>query len=103
MTQLVKKQIKDSLFQTLEAEFAGVEIYRMALLCAKNEASEEEWTQYLTRTGRHIEMLRRNFEGRGLDAETRHKAKALLSALEKALKDAECVVDAGRSRAVRAA
>jgi hypothetical protein len=109
--QLTKKQIEDFLYQALETELGGVEIYRLALLCAKNEELKEEWTKYLAQTERHVEVVRGIFEALGMDAEAtspgrqivRDKAKSLLSAMQKALKDApqaaqivaaECVVDA---------
>ena len=109
--QLVKKQIDDFFYQALETELGGVEIYRMAILCAKNEELKEEWTKYLAQTERHVEVVRGIFDALGLDPEAttpgrqivRDKAKGLLSAMQKALKDAplaaqivaaECVVDA---------
>lgn len=107
----VKKQIEDFLYQVLETELGGVEVYRMALLCVKNEDLKEEWTKYLAQTERHVEVVRGIFEAFRLDPEAttpgrqivRDKGKALLSAMQKALKDAplaaelvaaECVVDA---------
>lgn len=109
--QLVKKQTDDFFYQALETEMGGVEIYRMALLCVKNEELKEEWTKYLAQTERHVEVVRGIFDALGLDPEAttpgrlivRDKAKTLLSAMQKALKDAplaaeivaaECVVDA---------
>jgi ferritin-like metal-binding protein YciE len=108
---LVKKQTDDFFYQTLETEMGGVEIYRLAILCAKNEELKEEWTKYLAQTERHVEVVRGIFDVLGLDPDAttpgrqivRDKAKCLLSAMQKALKDAplaaqivaaECVVDA---------
>ncbi|HYI12831.1 MAG TPA: hypothetical protein VEK57_27525 [Thermoanaerobaculia bacterium] len=108
---VVKKQVEDFLYQVLETELGGVEVYRMAILCAKNEDLKEEWTKYLGQTERHVEIVRGIFATLGLDPEAttpgrqivRDKGKALLSAMQKALKDAplaaqivaaECVVDA---------
>jgi hypothetical protein len=108
---LTKKQTDDLLCQALETELGGVEIYRMAILCAKNEDLKEEWTKYLAQTQHHVEVMRGVFAALGLDPEAttpgrvivRDKARALLSAMQKALKDApqaaqivaaECVVDA---------
>jgi len=106
-----KKQFEDLLYQALETEMGGVEIYRMAILCAKNPDLKEEWKKYHAQTIRHVEIVRGVFEAIGLDPEAttpgrqivREKGKALLSAMQKALKDAplaaqivaaECVVDA---------
>lgn len=108
---MAQKQIEDFFYQALETEMGGVEIYRMAILCARNGDLKEEWTKYLAQTERHVAVVRGIFEALGLDPEAttpgrqivRDKAKGLLSAMQKALKDAplaaqivaaECVVDA---------
>lgn len=105
------KQTVDFYYQLLETELGGVEVYRMAILCARNEELKEEWTKYLAQTERHVEIVRGLFSVLGLDPEAttpgrqivRDKAKSLVSAMQKALKDAplaaqvvacECVVDA---------
>ena len=107
----VEKPIHDLLCQALETELGGVAVYRMAVLCARNEDLKEEWQEYLEQTQRHVEILRNVFEALGLDSEAttpgrsivREKGQALVSAMRKALKDApdaaqivaaECVVDA---------
>jgi len=107
----VPEQAKELLYQALETELGGVEVYRMALLCARNADLKKEWTKYLEQTERHVEIVRGVFEKLGLDAEAttpgrlivRDKGKGLVSAMQKALKDApkaaqivacECVGDA---------
>jgi rubrerythrin len=107
----VKKQIEDLLYQALETEMGGVEVYTLAVQCAKNGDLKKEWKKYLGQTKRHVEIVRSVFEAVGLDPEAttpgrqivRDKGKALLAAMQKALKDApqaaqivaaECVVDA---------
>ncbi len=107
----VAKQTEELLYQALETELGGVEVYRLAVLCARNEELKEEWTRYLAQTERHVEIVRGVFERLGLDAEgttpgrliVRDKGKGLVCAMQKALKDApeaaqivaaECVVDA---------
>ena len=106
-----QKQVDDLLYQALETEMGGVEIYKMALLCAKNDDLKEEWTKYLAQTEKHVMVVRGIFDALGLDPEAttpgrqivRDKAKCLLAAMQKALRDAplaaeivaaECVVDA---------
>jgi rubrerythrin len=107
----VAKQTEDLLYQALETELGGVEVYRTAILCARNEDLKKEWTEYLEQTQRHVEVVRGVFEKLGLDPEVttpgrlivRDKGKGLVSAMQKALKNApmaaqivaaECVVDA---------
>lgn len=106
-----QKMTEDLLYQALETEIGGVEIYRMAILCARNEDLKKEWTKYLGETERHVEVVRGIFDALSLDPEAttpgrmivRAKAKALLSAMQMALQTApiaaeivaaECVVDA---------
>ena len=110
-TQANRPQFEDLLYQALETELGGIEVYRMAILCAKNPDLKEEWKKYLVQTKRHAEILEGVFTAVGLDAAAttagrqivREKGKMLLSAMQKALKDApqsaevvaaECVVDA---------
>jgi len=106
-----KKQVADLLYQALETEMGGVEVYRLAILCARNDDLKKEWTKYLAQTERHVEIMRNVLGALGMDPEAttpgrlivRDKGKALQSAMQKALKDAplaaqvvacECVVDA---------
>jgi len=108
---MVTKQIQDLLYQALETEMGGVEVYRLAILCARNEDLKREWTEYLAQTERHVQIVRNVFEALGLDPEAttagrlivRDKGKGLLCAMQLALKNApqsaqivaaECVVDA---------
>ena len=108
---VVKKQVADLLYQALETEMGGVEVYRLAILCARNDDLRKEWTRYLAQTERHVEIMRNVLGAMGMDPEAttpgrlivRDKGKALQSAMQKALKDAplaaqvvacECVVDA---------
>ena len=37
-------QVKELLYQMLETELGGVEVYTTALECVSNEDLEEEWT-----------------------------------------------------------
>lgn len=107
----VSKPISDLLYQALETEMGGVEIYRQAVLCARNADLKKEWKKYLKQTEHHVEIVLGVFEALSLDPEAvtpgrlivRDKGKALLAAMAKALKDApqaaqivaaECVVDA---------
>jgi rubrerythrin len=105
------KAIEDLLYQALETEMGGVQVYTLAVQCARNADLKKEWKEYLEQTKRHVEIVREVFEVAGLDPEAttpgrqivRDKAKSLLAAMQKALKDApdaaqivaaECVVDA---------
>jgi rubrerythrin len=100
------------LYQALETELGGVQVYEAAVRCAVNEELKEEWEEYLEQTRNHVEVVRGVFASLGLDEKTespgraivRAKGKALVEAMEEALASgepenaelvaAECVVDA---------
>lgn len=105
-------QVTELLYQALETELGGVQVYDMAISCAVNEDLRSEWEKYGAETRTHVEVVERVFGAFGLDTATetpgrevvRHKAQALLQAMEMAkqagdpaaaqLVAAECVVDA---------
>jgi rubrerythrin len=107
-----KEQLNELLYQALETEAGGVQVYEAALQCAVDTNLKEEWTQYLEQTRTHEKIMRGVLEKLGLDpgAETpgrqivRHKGEALVEAMNMALKAgdpkaaqlvaAECVVTA---------
>jgi rubrerythrin len=106
------EQINELLYQALQTEMGGIEVYRTAVGCAVNEVLKEEWEEYLEQTEHHVQVLRDVFEKIGLDPEAetpgrkivRHIGEALVKAMEMAseagdpaaaeLVAAECVVHA---------
>jgi len=105
-------QVEELLYQALETELGGVEIYKTAIRCATNTDLGEEWTKYLEETENHVSIVKDVFAQLGLDESTetpgrivvRHKGEALVKAMEMALQSgdkvaaqlvaAECVVEA---------
>lgn len=100
----------DLLYQALETEQGGVQVYTTALECAVNKDLKEEWEEYLEQTERHVEIVSEiltNFE-LDVDAETpgrkvvRHIGESLVKAMQMAQQSgppeaaeivaAECVV-----------
>ena len=85
------------LYQLLETEQGGVQIYTTALRCVVNEDLKEEWTKYLDETKRHVEVATRLLEGAGLDPAAepparlvvRHLGQSIVRAMEMALKSGE--------------
>jgi len=64
----VKKEQRDELlYQALETELGGVEIYTRAVECADNKDLKKEWQKYLDQTRRHVEIVSDIFEAFGLD------------------------------------
>lgn len=95
--ELVTKQVQELIFQALETEIGGVQIYQTALRCAQNDELKEEWTKYLEETENHERILREVCGKIGLDADTdtsgrrvvRHNGEALVEAMEMALNAGE--------------
>ncbi|HYH27786.1 MAG TPA: DUF892 family protein [Actinomycetota bacterium] len=105
-------QLNELLYQALETEIGGVQVYENAVKCAQNEDLKKEWQKYLEETKKHVEIVRHVFEGVGLDPETetpgrqivREKAQTLVKSMQTALQAgdpaaaqlvaAEAVVDA---------
>ena len=88
-----REQLNELLYQSLETELGGVQIYTTALRCAVNEDLKEEWEEYLEQTVNHVEIMQRTVEALGLDPATetpgrlvvRHIGESLVKAMEMAL------------------
>jgi rubrerythrin len=107
-----QEQMSELLYQALETEKGGIEVYRTALRCVVNDELREEWEEYLEQTQNHHKILLDVFGKIGLDpdAETpgrkvvRHIGESLVEAMEMALEAGnpeaaelvavECVVEA---------
>jgi len=51
------EQVRELLYQALETELGGVQIYTTALRCAQNEDLKEEWEEYLQQTKNHVTIM----------------------------------------------
>jgi rubrerythrin len=86
-------QVHELLYQALETELGGAQVYETALRCVKNDDLREEWERYHQQTTHHVEIVRGLLEVFGLDpkAEThgrsvvRHIGASLVKAMEMAL------------------
>jgi rubrerythrin len=86
-------QIQELLYQALETELGGVEIYETALRCAQNEDLQREWSEYLDETRAHVQVLSTVFDKLGLDTQqptdgrkvVGHIGRSLVTAMEMAL------------------
>jgi rubrerythrin len=103
-------QIENLLYEALETELGGVQVYTAALTCAQNEELKEEWQEYLDQTRKHVEILRALLTELGMDVEketpgrriVRHHGQSLVAAMKMAqngpdpaaaqLVAAECVI-----------
>jgi rubrerythrin len=109
-TVLMKEQkVHELLYEALETEIGGQQVYRTAIQCARNEELKHEWEEYLEQTANHERILRETFRELGLDdsKETpgrkivRHHGESLVKAMQMAKQSspesaevaaAECIV-----------
>lgn len=85
-----EEQLHELLYQALETELGGVQVYEAALACARDEDLHKEWEKYHEQTTRHVELVQEALTAFGLDPETetpgrqvvRHIGQALVQAME---------------------
>ncbi len=105
-------QVHELLYQALETELGGVQVYTKAIECAVNDDLREEWNKYLDETKTHVEIMTKVFADLELDTEketpgrkiVRFKGESLVKSMDMALASgdkgaaqlvaAEAVVDA---------
>ena len=105
-----QEQLTELLYQALETEKGGIQVYKTAIRCAQNDDLKEEWQKYLEQTENHERILTDVCTAFGLDPNTetpgrkvvRHIGQSLVKAMEMALQSgppeaaelvaAECVV-----------
>ena len=87
-------QAVELLYQALETEKGGVQIYTTALRCAVNDDLKQEWTEYLEQTKQHVQVVSGILRRMALDPDSetpgrkivRHIGGALVKAIEMALR-----------------
>jgi hypothetical protein len=92
-----RDQLNELVYQMLETEMGGVEIYRTAIRCATNDDLKKEWQKYLGQTENHVEVVRDLMGELGLDPSietpgrrvVRHTGESLVKAMEMALTEGE--------------
>lgn len=86
--------VTELLYQALETEKGGVQIYTTALRCALNKDLKEEWNKYLEQTKTHVQIVSAILTALNLDLEietpgrkiVRHIGDSLVQAMEMALR-----------------
>lgn len=86
-------QLNELLYQALETELGGVQVYETAIRCAVDDDLEKEWTEYLAETRTHVQVITGVLEKLGLDPNKMtpgrkvvgHIGKSLVQAMEMAL------------------
>lgn len=85
-----EEQATNLLYEALETELGGEQIYTSALKSVRNDELREEWQKYLEETKQHQQALLRVFDAWGLEANretpgrsiVRTNAEALLAMME---------------------
>ena len=93
-TTVSTNHVAELLYQALETEKGGVQIYTTALRCALNKDLKDEWNKYLEQTKTHVQVVSNILTAMNLDLETetpgrkivRHIGDSLVQAMEMALK-----------------
>lgn len=106
----MKAEQRELLYQALETELGGVQVYTTAIECAVNEELKKEWKEYLEQTENHVQVMKNLITTLGLDPKTetpgrqvvRHIGESLVKAMNMAaasgdpkaaeLVAAECIV-----------
>src|SRR5690606_23002781 len=98
------KHLNELLYQGLETELGGVEIYEMAIECAVNKDLKEEWQKYHEQTRRHVQIMEDVITELGLDPTTdtpgRNVVRHIGQSLVKAMKMAKNAGDAAAAEIV---
>jgi rubrerythrin len=106
-----RDRLNELLFQSLETERGGIQVYESAVACARNDELKQEWGKYLDQTRNHEVVMLRVLDAFGLDPETdtpgraivKRKGEMLVESMQRALANdpaaaqlvaAECVVEA---------
>lgn len=90
-------QVRELLYQALETEIGGVQVYTTALRCAENEDLKKEWEEYLEQTKNHVTVMEDVLTKLDLDPNeetpgrqvVRHIGESLVEAMEMALEEGE--------------
>ena len=91
------EQVRELLYQMLETELGGVEVYTTALRCVENDDLKDEWDKYLEQTKNHVAVMQETLTKLGLDPEeetpgrkvVRHIGESLVESMEMALAEGE--------------
>jgi rubrerythrin len=91
------EQVAELLYQALETEMGGIQIYETALKCVVNDELRKEWEEYLEQTRNHQRIVLEVMEKLGLDPGTetpgrevvRHIGESLVKAMDMALENAQ--------------
>lgn len=79
------EQVRELLYQALETELGGVEVYTTALRCAENDDLKEEWDKYLEQTKTHVTTVEDVLRKLGLDPNEETPGRKVVRTIGQAL------------------
>ena len=85
MAKYDDKQLHELLYQMLETELGGEQVYKTAISCAVNTDLKKEWQEYLEQTRHHQEVVLRLFEHFGLDPQATSPGREVVAHLGRSL------------------
>jgi rubrerythrin len=96
------EQVDELIYQTLETELGGVEVYTTALRCVENDDLKEEWTKYLDQTRTHVQIVQAVMEAFELDPEKETPGRKVVRGIgESLVKAMELALEAGEDGAAQ--
>ena len=89
------EQVAELLYQALETERGGIQVYMTALTCVINDDLKKEWQEYLDQTRNHERIVLEVMDQLGVDPDmetagrlvVRHIGESLVEAMEMAIDD----------------
>lgn len=79
------EQLHELLYQGLETERGGIQVYTTALQCARNDDLRKEWEEYLEQTTRHEQIMTDVLTTLGLDPQTETSGRQVVRSIGEAL------------------
>jgi rubrerythrin len=96
------EQVDELIYQALETELGGVEIYTTALRCVENDDLKEEWTKYLDQTRTHVQIVQGVMKAFELDPEKETPGRKVVREIgESLVKAMELALEAGEDGAAQ--
>lgn len=96
------EQVDELIYQALETELGGVEVYTTALRCVENDDLKEEWTKYLDQTRTHVQIVQGVMEAFELDPEKETPGRKVVRGIgESLVKAMELALEAGEDGAAQ--
>src|SRR5262249_61690510 len=82
------EQIAELLYQALETEQGGIEVYTAALECAINADLRKEWQEYVEQTHNHERIVLELMDQLGLDPDLDTPGRLVVPPIREALVEA---------------